>query len=340
MTDQPAQTILPRWRGFNLVELFSRRGPAERRSGDFQEDDFRWISDWGFDFVRIPMDYKLWTPTDDLYTLDEAMLEKVDRVVRLGEQHGLHVSLNMHAAPGYCINPQPGERYNLWTDREAVDAFCFQWESFADRYMGIPSSRLSFNLLNEPKVPVEIGTKDIYTAIVREVTARIRAKDASRLVIADGARVGTEPLPELSGLGISQGCRAYAPAGVSHYKATWVPESDTWPRPIWPQPADHPGGAWDREHLEEHFQPWADLAASGVGVHCGEGGSHQYTPHEVALAWFEDVLDILTRHNIGWALWNIRGQFGIIDSNREDVDYEDWYGHKLDRKYLELLQRY
>lgn len=286
------------------------------------------------------MDYKLWTPTDDLYVLDEKMLEKVDRVLRLGERYGLHVSLNMHAAPGYCINPQPGERYNLWTDREAVDAFGFHWQMFADRYKGISADRLSFNLLNEPRVPEDIGTKDLYTAIVREVAGKILSTDPDRLVIADGTRVGTEALPELADLGIAQGCRAYAPAGVSHYRATWVPGSDTWPRPAWPQPADHPGGAWDKERLVQHYQPWTDLAASGVGVHCGEGGSHQHTPHDVALAWFGDVLDILTGLNIGWALWNFRGQFGIIDSNREDVGYEDWYGHQLDRTYLELLQRH
>ena len=35
-----------------------------------------------------------------------------------------------------------------------------------------------------------------------------------------------------------------------------------------------------------------------------------------------------------------RGDFGIMDSGRKDVDYEDWYGHKLDRKLLTLLQKY
>jgi endoglucanase len=29
-----------------------------------------------------------------------------------------------------------------------------------------------------------------------------------------------------------------------------------------------------------------------------------------------------------------------MDSNREDVAYEDWYGHKLDRKLLSLLQEF
>jgi endoglucanase len=75
-------------------------------------------------------------------------------------------------------------------------------------------------------------------------------------------------------------------------------------------------------------------------VHCGEGGAHHFTPHAVVLAWLDDVLDILTGHVIGFALWNLRGTFGILDSERSDVAYEDWHGHKLDRALLELLQRY
>ena len=36
-------------------------------------------------------------------------------------------------------------------------------------------------------------------------------------------------------------------------------------------------------------------------------------------------------------MWEFRGSFGIIDSGRADVDYEDFRGHKLDRKLLDLL---
>ncbi len=43
---------------------------------------------------------------------------------------------------------------------------------------------------------------------------------------------------------------------------------------------------------------------------------------------------------MGWALWELRGGYGVLDSNRPDVEYEDFRGHKLDRKMLELLQRY
>ena len=78
----------------------------------------------------------------------------------------------------------------------------------------------------------------------------------------------------------------------------------------------------------------------GVGVHCGECGGWNETPHDVFLAWFEDVLIVLTENNIGWGLWEFKGTFGLLNSGRKDVDYENWHGYKLDKKLLTLLQKY
>jgi endoglucanase len=51
-----------------------------------------------------------------------------------------------------------------------------------------------------------------------------------------------------------------------------------------------------------------------------------------------DCLDAWKAANWGWALWNFRGSFGILDSDRADVRYETWRGHKFDRALLDLLQ--
>jgi len=59
---------------------------------------------------------------------------------------------------------------------------------------------------------------------------------------------------------------------------------------------------------------------------------------EEPLAWMGDYLALWKEAGWGWALWNLRGDFGILDSNRADVRYEDYKGHKLDRKMLELLR--
>ena len=328
------QNELPRWRGFNLLEMFTTRS-----DGDFQEDDFRWMAEWGFDFARIPACYTLWIKDDDVYALDEAMLAKVDRVVRLGQRYGIHIDLNFHRGPGYSVNREREEPFSLWRDQEALDAFIFHWETFAKRYRGISSKDLSFNLINEPKNPTpEEMTREDHERVIRATVAAIREIDPDRLIIIDGLTWANDPVPELADLDVAQSCRAYVPMGISHYQASWV-ESEGWPEPTWPG-ALHHGQPYDREKLAAHYQRWADLVAQGVGVHCGEGGAYNRTPHDVFLRWFRDVLDILTGHNIGYALWNFRGAFGILDSGREDVSYEDWYGHTLDRELLELLQAY
>jgi len=325
---QQTQTVLPRWRGFNLLEMFTSRS-----DGNFQEDDFRWMAEWGFDFARIPMCYLLWIEDGDVFKIHEPMLEKVDRVVQLGQRYGIHICLNFHRAPGYSVNRERTEPFDLWKDAEALEAFCFHWALFARRYRGIPSTQLSFNLVNEP---AHVSHAD-HERVIRAAVQAIRQIDPDRLIIADGLDYGRTPCPELADLGIAQSCRAYDPMGVSHYKAPWV-GGESWPEPTWP--GDFFDGHWDRARLEQCYAPWADLARRGVGVHCGEGGAFSHTPHGVFLRWLRDVLEILTAHGIGYALWNFRGPFGVLDSERQDVAYEDWHGHRLDRRLLNLLQEF
>lgn len=330
------KNALPMWRGFNLLEMF---GPASK--GDFNEDDFRWISDWGFDFVRIPMCYLLWIDGDWRH-MRESMLAKVDRVVGLGAKHRIHVDLNFHRAPGYCVAPEPVEPFNLWKDQEAVDAFLHHWQTFARRYRGISSEKLSFNLVNEPHWPNdETMTRQDHERVIRKAVTAIREIDPERLIIADGLECANAPCPELADLGIAQSCRAYYPFGVSHYQAPWTfkwMDPAKVPEPSWPGGWHTDGRLWTRQDLEALYRPWMDLAAKGVGVHCGEGGGYNHTPHDVFLRWLEDVLQILRSGGIGWALWNFRGSFGVLDSMRADVSYKDWHGHALDERLLSLLQ--
>ena len=108
-----------------------------------------------------------------------------------------------------------------------------------------------------------------------------------------------------------------------------------------PAPAFTGGVVQDGQWLWDHVvAPWADASRRGIGVMVGEFGAFNQTPHPVVLAWMEDSLKNWKRADMGWALWNFRGSFGILDSDRSDVEYEDFHGHKLDRKMLELLQRY
>ena len=361
------QNGLPRWRGFNLVNMFN----LVRFDGRFVEDDFKWIAEWGFNFVRIPMSYLWWVKDEDRRSVDEAKLDKVDRAVELGQKYRLHVCLNFHRAPGYCINAgNPGckdelaEPFNLWRDSEAQEAFGNHWRVFAERYRGVSSDRLSFNLINEPPAPWEIWPDDQvkidwkdrgmrwsdHAQVIRSAVKAIREADPGRLIIIDGVSGGRQPCMDMIDLGVAQSCRAYFPIGVTHFKASWAGDKKSTVLPSWPDFPDpnlelwdgklEGNKVWNRDTLDLYYQPWSRLAAKGIGVHCGEGGCLNHTPHKVALGWLRDVLDVLKSHNVGYAIWNFRGGFGILNSSRQDVAYEDWHGDKLDRRMLELLQAF
>ena len=325
---------LPRWRGFNLLEKFTKRKGG---NPPFLETDFESMAAWGFDFVRLPMSYLCWADGDPTtwLKLREDELKHIDQVIELGRKHGVHINLNFHRAPGYCVNP-PKEPLDLWKDEQALHACAFHWAHFAKRYQGIPNDRLSFDLLNEPPDILE----QTYVRVVKRLVEAIRAEDPRRLIIADGRKWGRDPVQGLVELQIAQSTRGYDPMRISHYKANWIGGSDQWPEPTWPL-KENERSVWDKDRLRrDRIEPWKKLEQQGVGVHVGEWGAFNKTPHRVALAWMRDQLELWKEAGWGWALWNLRGSFGILNSGRADVAYEDFRALKLDREMLKLLQAY
>jgi hypothetical protein len=465
-----------KWRGFNLLEKFTLAGDSR-----YREEEFALMKEWGFTFVRLPIDYRCYTAAADWLAFDENKLREIDQAVEYGRACGIHVCLALHRAPGYCINP-PAEARDLWADPDAQKAFIAHWKMFAARYRSVPAEALSFNLLNEPN---EVSAERCLDLFSRTIDA-IRAIDGTRIVVVDGIDGGAKPLKGLLGRsGIVEATRGYHPFGISHYRAEWVAGSQDRPLPQWPPlptiPAflygpqkteyrrelvvsgDFPAGTkisvlvgtvsvrsrllvragdetvidasfsagpgagewkeseyraeWNiyqalydrvcsgslaapaksllisnesgdwmtmgnlaidrpdgrktlllandewgrrqepialdsegkvlrpagyrpRDELEAFLAPWDEYMDSGGTVFVGESGAYNKTPQPVVLAWFREWLDIWKERRMGWALWNFRGSFGIIDSGRSDVAYESFRGHLLDRKMLELLREY
>lgn len=346
---------LPRWKGFNLLDYFS---PSLSGGGrpKTTEEYFKWMADWGFDFVRLPMAYPRFLNFDqsrditpeDVLNINEHEVDNVEALVDAANKRGLHVSLNLHRAPGFCVNAGFNEPYNLWEDTEAQDAFYYHWEMWAKRFAGKSPEQISFDLVNEPCTREDMNDQfskrgaipgNLYRKVAKTALDTIRSYNPNHRVIADGNNVGSDVIPEIFDLDIGQSCRGYYPHYISHYRAPWVFENpDDAPTPVWPGEID--GKQFSRKNLEEFYAPWIEAVKKGVGVHCGECGCWQETPHDIFLAWFGDVLDVLTENGIGYALWEFNGTFGLLNSGRKDVDYEDWYGHKLDRKMLNLLKKY
>jgi endoglucanase len=352
----PASIVnkLPKWKGFNVLDFFSPN--PNDKWGSTSEEQLTWMRDWGFDFIRIPIAYPHYIEfdrsknimPDDVYKFNNAAVDKINTLVQLCHKYHMHVSLNLHRAPGYCINAGFNEPYNLWKDESAQQAFYYHWSFWAKQYKNISSAKISFDLLNEPSMREDMNNQhsaagpvpgNVYRNVAKAAMEVIKKENPGHLVIADGNNVGNTVISEITDLDIAQSCRGYFPHAISHYKAPWANKNpDALPQPLWPGQV---GNQYlQRSMLETYYQPWIDLVKKGVGVHCGECGCWNKTPHKVFIAWFSDVLDILSANNIGFAIWNFKGDFGILNSDRKDVDYQDWYGHKLDKDFLTLLQKH
>ena len=147
----------------------------------------------------------------------------------------------------------------------------------------------------------------VYAAVVRKLVATIRREDPQRLIIADGLQWGNVPVPKLRDLHIAQATRGDAPMEISHYKASRRVE----------RRRREPG---DRRHGRRIGRLQPDAA-------------------DVVLRWAEDAGQ-LEEGRLGLGHVELRGSMGVIDSGRSDIGYEDYEGHKLDRKLMDLLQRY
>ena len=217
-------------KGFNLLGKFSYPGSNK----GFTEQEFSMIHDLGFNFVRLPLDYRTYTPAGNWDNFTETEVVKIDKAVQWGIKYGVHVCINIHRAPGYCVNPATlpvNQQLNLWTDTIAQKAFVNHWTFFANRYKDISPEALSFNLINEPSNV----TDEVYVQIMKKAIQAIHTISPNRIVFVDGTEYGRLLIPALKDEpNVAQSIHCYDPMSLTHYQAEWVNGSMDLPFPGWP----------------------------------------------------------------------------------------------------------
>ncbi len=202
---------LPRWRGFNLLENFS----LDSRRKPFREEDFRLISKLGFNFVRLPMDYRLWIKDGNW---EELMRRHLGRSTKpsSGTQIMAFTSRSTLPAPGYTV-ASPPEKPDSGLIGKRI-AFAQALGHVCPPISRHPQARLSFNLMNEPS-QVEPAA---YVVVVRKLVEAIRAKTRIALSFPTVCNGGNFRCWSCAKFRIAQATGGYAPVEISHYKASWV----------------------------------------------------------------------------------------------------------------------
>lgn len=96
------------WKGYqkgvNLGGWFSQCDYSEDRFNNFiTEDDFKELTSWGLDHLRLPVDYNLVETEDGQYK--EEGFARIKRALELGHKYGFNMILDLHKTAGYSFDP-------------------------------------------------------------------------------------------------------------------------------------------------------------------------------------------------------------------------------------------
>jgi len=151
--------------------------------------DIQFLHSVGFNSLRIPIDYRFFTPSNDEgFTL-------LDRAIGWAQEAGLYIVIDMHAAPcgqtGTNIDNSWGYPW-LFESPECQQQTIDIWKRIASHYRD-SKTVLGYDLLNEP-IP-HFPQLQIYNArlepLYRRIVAGIREVDPHHVVILGGAQWDT-----------------------------------------------------------------------------------------------------------------------------------------------------
>jgi hypothetical protein len=78
--------------------------------------------------------------------------------------------------------------------------------------------------------------------------------------------------------------------------------------------------------------------SENIAVMIQEFGVYNKTPYKVTNSYLRDIITVFNNNNVGYAMWNLIGTMGIINSERTDCAYEPYRGKSIDRQMTEIIQ--
>ena len=177
---------------YRLEELLTKRfGELEKdrlmeiyRANWIQERDFAELKKFNFNFVRLPMNYRLMEDDRHPFQLKPNAFKWIDRAIDLAEQHGMYILLDMHGAQGGQSpydHTGRSDQNRLKDSAEDQKRLSWLWGNLAKRYRN-RTAVMGYDTFNEPYgMP-----KPTQVSVFKQVYAEIRKNDPEKLVLAHG----------------------------------------------------------------------------------------------------------------------------------------------------------
>ncbi|MVN22806.1 cellulase family glycosylhydrolase [Mucilaginibacter sp. HMF7410] len=241
---------------------------------------------WGFNSIRLPMHYQLFTLPVDLEPVagQNTWLEKgftlTDSLLKWCKANKMYLILDLHAAPGGQGNDLPisdrdPSKPSLWESKANQQKMIALWKKLAQRYANEPAIA-GYDIINEPnwgfeKPEDKRGTEETKNEPLRQlmmdITKAIREVDKNHIVIIEGNGFG------------------------NNYRGIF---------PLWDQNmvlSFHKYGNFNNPSAIQNFLNLSQQYQ--VPLWMGESGENSNT-------WFTEAIRLAESNNIGWCWWQLK----------------------------------
>lgn len=268
-------------------------------SNHVRKGDIDSLKSWGFNSVRVPMHYNLFTlpiqeePIEGQQTWIPKGFELLDSLVGWCKQEEMYVILDLHAAPGgqgkdAAISDYNPNKPSLWESEANRDKMVALWQRIAKHYAN-EQWVAGYDLLNEPNwdLPGGIAIKNLY----KEITDSIRKVDQKHIIFIEG---------------------------------NWFANDFTGLTPPWDINMVYSPHKYWSYNDQASIKGFLDMRESyNVPLYLGETG-------ENSNEWFQSAVKLYEDNDIGWAWWplkkieSISGPLSIIKSEEYQNLLDYW----------------
>lgn len=269
--------------------------------------DIDTIKAWGFNSIRLPMHYNLFTlpiqdePLPGKNTWLTKGFKLTDSLLRWCSENELYLILDLHGAPGgqghdASISDYDSQYPSLWQSADNRRKTAALWKKLAERYADEPWIG-GYDLINEPNW--ELTGNTLLRQLYIEITDSIRKADTNHIIFIEGNWYAND----FTGLSVP----------------------------------------WDDNMVYSPHKYWTynDIASiqwvldlrnnSNVPLWLGESGENSNT-------WFRDAITLLEENDIGWCWWpwkkfsSISGPVSVNMTNgyQDLLDYWNGQGAQPD----------
>lgn len=323
-------------RGINISHWLSQSGDrGEKRATKFTREDVKFLAESGYDHLRIPIDEE--QMFDEQLNPEPEAFSLLHNAIGWCKEFNLKVVVDLHILRSHHFN---AESKPLFTEQAAQEQFYDCWRKISAELKKYPRSLVAYELMNEPVA----DDPEQWNTIANNCLKVVRELEPKRTIIIGSNRwqafdqVKNLRVPEQD-KNIIISFHFYNPFPLTHYRASWTEQKEN------PLKVYYPGYIVKKEDVEklspELQKRWGWLARSyndintlekqilqaldaatamGRKLYLGEFGCLHGAGKENLINWFSDVVSLCEKYDIGYASWDYKGGFGIIDKGQIQVE--------------------